>query len=242
MKKWYCVLAVMLLLSGCDMQEANEQATTDKSVELIQFNEAQSGDLLATLHTSMGDIKIHLFPEIAPKAVENFVTHARSGYYNNVIFHRVIANFMIQSGDPSGNGTGGNSIWEVPFADEFSDQLYHFSGALAMANAGKNTNGSQFFIVQNEDGAAYDDSYFERIYIQAQKKQWSNAGFVHSDAVKQVYRELGGAPHLDQQHTVFGQVIEGMDVVKRISEVKTGAKDKPVSDIFITSITIEEVK
>ena len=106
------------------------------------------GEKVAVIKTDKGDIKVRLFPEEAPKAVENFVTHAENGYYDGLIFHRVIKDFMIQGGDPKGTGTGGESIWGKPFADEFSSELHNFRGALSMANAGPNTNGSQFFIVQ----------------------------------------------------------------------------------------------
>ncbi|KAL2004731.1 hypothetical protein VTN00DRAFT_3259 [Thermoascus crustaceus] len=100
----------------------------------------------AILHTTMGDIHLRLFPSAAPKAVENFVTHARNGYYNNTIFHRVIRKFMIQGGDPNGDGTGGESIWGGEFEDEFSSLKHDKPYTLSMANAGPNTNGSQFFI------------------------------------------------------------------------------------------------
>ncbi|KKK18357.1 hypothetical protein P175DRAFT_0476000 [Aspergillus ochraceoroseus IBT 24754] len=100
----------------------------------------------AILHTTMGDIHLRLYPSAAPKAVENFVTHARSGYYNNTIFHRVIRKFMIQGGDPMGDGTGGESIWGGEFEDEFSSLKHDKAYTLSMANAGPNTNGSQFFI------------------------------------------------------------------------------------------------
>lgn len=100
----------------------------------------------AILHTTLGDIHLRLFPSAAPKAVENFVTHARNGYYNNTIFHRVIRKFMIQGGDPQGDGTGGESIWGGEFEDEFSTLKHDKPYTLSMANAGPNTNGSQFFI------------------------------------------------------------------------------------------------
>ena len=96
----------------------------------------------------MGVIKIKLFPEYAPKAVENFKTHAKNGYYDGLTFHRIINEFMIQGGDPNGDGSGGESIWGVPFEDEFSTEVLNYRGAF-MANSGPNTNGSQFFIVQN---------------------------------------------------------------------------------------------
>ncbi len=100
-----------------------------------------------TLHTSMGDISLQLFPEETPRSCENFVVHARNGYYNGLIFHRVIKDFMIQTGDPKGDGTGGSSIWNREFDDEFSRNLRHDRpGIVSMANAGPGTNGSQFFI------------------------------------------------------------------------------------------------
>ena len=102
----------------------------------------------AIMHTSMGDISIRLFADKAPKTVENFVTHAKNGYYNGIVFHRVINNFMIQGGDPTATGCGGESIWGRPFEDEFDVDLHNIRGALSMANAGPGTNGSQFFIVQ----------------------------------------------------------------------------------------------
>ncbi|KAG9789881.1 Peptidyl-prolyl cis-trans isomerase cyp15 [Exophiala dermatitidis] len=107
--------------------------------------QAQTGTS-AVLHTTYGDIHIRLFPDKAPKTVENFVTHARYGYYNNTIFHRVIRKFMIQGGDPLGDGTGGESIWGKEFEDEFSDLKHDKPYTVSMANAGPNTNGSQFFI------------------------------------------------------------------------------------------------
>ncbi|GAB4283174.1 MAG: peptidylprolyl isomerase [Opitutales bacterium] len=99
------------------------------------------------LETNQGPIELKLFEAIAPKACENFETHVRNGYYNGIIFHRVIQDFMIQGGDPTGTGRGGESIWKKPFADEFDkSQTFDRKGILAMANAGPGTNGSQFFI------------------------------------------------------------------------------------------------
>ncbi|KAF3005747.1 hypothetical protein E8E13_006750 [Curvularia kusanoi] len=111
-----------------------------------QANAATPSGTTAVLHTTLGDITLRLFPDAAPKAVENFVTHARNGYYNNVIFHRVIRKFMIQTGDPLGDGTGGESIWGKDFADEFSALKHDKPYTLSMANAGPGTNASQFFI------------------------------------------------------------------------------------------------
>lgn len=124
-----------------------------------QLRQPAAGDTVATIKTSMGDIKVVLFPDAAPKAVENFTTHAENGYYDGVIFHRVIPDFMIQGGDPLGKGIGGESIWGKPFKDEFSRDYHNLRGALCMANAGPNTNGSQFFIVQ---APAVDERFIPR--------------------------------------------------------------------------------
>ncbi|MBR7091565.1 MAG: peptidylprolyl isomerase, partial [Clostridia bacterium] len=110
-----------------------------------QLDRPLPGETVACLHTNYGDVRVRLFAEKAPKAVENFVTHAKNGYYDGLIFHRVIDGFMIQGGDPTGTGRGGESIWGAPFEDEFNLDLRHFRGALSMANAGPRTNGSQFF-------------------------------------------------------------------------------------------------
>jgi len=107
----------------------------------------EAANPIAVFKTTKGEFEVELRPDIAPKAVENFTTHAKNGYYNGLIFHRVIKNFMIQGGDPTGTGRGGESIWGKPFEDEFSpNALFDKTGILAMANAGRNTNGSQFFI------------------------------------------------------------------------------------------------
>lgn len=125
----------------------NEKPTGSGISKVLADKRITSSGSMAILHTTMGDIHIRLYPEHAPKTVENFVTHARNGYYNNTIFHRVIKKFMIQCGDPMGDGTGGESIWGGNFEDEFWDGGKHDRPyTVSMANAGPNTNGSQFFI------------------------------------------------------------------------------------------------
>jgi peptidylprolyl isomerase domain and WD repeat-containing protein 1 len=128
--------------SNRDVQNEKPRTVGGKKKEV---KKAQTGTS-AVLHTSQGDIYIRLFPDKAPKTVENFVTHSRNGYYNSTIFHRVIRKFMIQGGDPLGDGTGGESIWGREFEDEISDLRHDKPYMLSMANAGPNTNGSQFFI------------------------------------------------------------------------------------------------
>jgi peptidylprolyl isomerase len=144
---------------------------------------------IVVLHTNQGDIELELYPDIAPKAVQNFVVKVNQGYYDHTIFHRVIKGFMIQGGDPTGTGRGGESIWGKPFEDEFKPNVvFDKPGILAMANRGPNTNASQFFIT------------------------------------------TAPAPWLNGGYTIFGQVIKGYDVVKKIEGTKTGRLDKPLEN------------
>ena len=149
------------------------------------------------LHTNKGDIKIELDFDKAPVTAKNFEQYVKDGFYDGVIFHRVIKGFMIQGGDPDGTGAGGPG-YTIP--DEFSNDL-HFNkmGVLAMANRGPNTGGSQFFIT------------------------------------------LGPTDWLDNKHTIFGTVVQGMDVVEKIGKVKTGRNDKPVDPVIINTITLEPI-
>ncbi len=194
-----------------------------------QLDRPQKGEPIAIIHTSMGDISIRLFPDKTPKTCENFMTHAKNGYYNGLIFHRVIPDFMIQGGDPTGTGRGGESIWGESFEDEPDIELRHYRGALSMANAGPNTNGSQFFIVQC--------GQVDPRLIQ-QMKGLADQGY--PEEVVAAYETAGGTPHLDFRHTVFGQVYDGMDVVDAIAAVETGPQDKPRQDVVMESVEIRE--
>ncbi|MBQ6264288.1 MAG: peptidylprolyl isomerase [Clostridia bacterium] len=194
-----------------------------------QIRKPVKGDITAVMKTNKGDIKIVFFPDAAEKTVENFVTHAKNGYYDGVVFHRVINDFMIQGGDPTATGRGGESIWGRPFEDEFSVDYHNIRGALSMANAGPDTNGSQFFIVQAK---TVNSSLLQ------QMKQYPES--FPEDTVND-YEKLGGTPHLDFRHTVFGQVYEGLDVVDKIASVQTDSRDKPLDDVVILGVDIEEV-
>lgn len=149
--------------------------------------------------TTQGNVEFKLYPEIAPKTCENFETHVKNGYYDGIIFHRIIKQFMIQGGDPTGTGRGGESIWGKPFEDEVKKEVtFDRPGLLAMANAGRNTNGSQFFIT------------------------------------------VVPCPWLNGNHTIFGEVVEGMDIVTALENVKTGPMDKPVEEQKIIKAYIKE--
>jgi len=190
-----------------------------------QLNEVNEKNPLVTVHTNLGDFTLESFPEVAPKTVENFVTHAKNGYYNGVIFHRVIEDFMIQGGDPTGTGMGGESIYGRTFEDEFSREAFNLYGTLSMANAGPNTNGSQFFIVTAKQ-------------VPAQMlKQLKDGGW--PEEIVEEYAKVGGTPWLDHRHTVFGRVVEGMDVVLKIEGVERNAQDRPLEDVVIESMDVK---
>ena len=196
-----------------------------KMSQFPQLSEVNENNPLVTVHTNLGDFTLELFPEVAPKTVENFVTHAKNGYYNGVIFHRVIEDFMIQGGDPTGTGMGGESIYGRTFEDEFSREAFNLYGTLSMANAGPNTNGSQFFIVTAKQ-------------VPAQMlKQLKDGGW--PEEIVEEYAKVGGTPWLDHRHTVFGRVVEGMDVVLKIEGVERNAQDRPLEDVVIESMDVK---
>ena len=254
-KKMMMILAsstmTLTLFAACGSQEkksskpaSSSSSKVKKKVDLDSLTLPQleasvsKDEYLVKMKTTEGEIEMKLFPKQAPLAVENFVTHAEEGYYNDTIFHRVVKGFMIQGGDPQGTGKGGESIWKGKdknkdsgrgFKNEISKQLYNIRGALSMANAGPNTNGSQFFINQNNedesDGLLYED--YPKKIIKAYKN--------------------GGTPKLDGDYTVFGQVLKGMDVVDKIAnaEVKTsegGEADSSGNSSPVNPVKIEAIE
>ncbi len=194
-----------------------------------QLSAPVKGDKIAIMTTNKGVIKFKLFEKECPKTVENFTTHAENGYYEGIIFHRVIKDFMIQGGDPTGTGRGGESIWGRSFKDEFDINLHNLRGALSMANAGPNTNGSQFFIVQ---AGEVDASLMGQMEAIGEK-------MFPAETIED-YKKVGGTPWLDFKHSVFGQVYEGMDVVDAIAETRVDMLDKPFEDVVIEKIEISE--
>jgi peptidyl-prolyl cis-trans isomerase B (cyclophilin B) len=204
-----------------------ELGLVEKELHFPQMDLTAVQGPIATIKTNHGDMKIKLFPEHAPKTVANFVALSKDGYYDGVIFHRIIKDFMIQGGDPTGTGMGGSSIYGDKFEDEFSMEVFNLRGALSMANAGPNTNGSQFFIVQNSK-------------LPYAAKELERGGWPAPIAT--LYAEKGGTPHLDQRHTVFGQLMDeaSFQILDAISAVETGAQDKPVEDVVIIGVEIED--
>lgn len=188
----FCLTAVTGCAGpGSKTAEKTEPVKADTPLPPADSNKKNS---LAVFETSMGTFKVELFEDKAPRTAQNFISLVNKGFYNGLIFHRVIDGFMIQGGDPKGNGTGGPG-YVIP--DEFHKDLKHTgAGVLSMANAGPNTGGSQFFIT------------------------------------------LDATPWLDGKHAIFGKVVEGLDVVKAIGKVKTGAQDRPQTDVVMKKVTI----
>ena len=258
MKKIISFVALMLVilftLTACGDEEAsnntakktsnttstsNTNSSKEDSEVNVDYNVAAekqmanpvSGETVATIHVKdYGDIKVKFFADVAPKAVENFTTHAQEGYYDGVTFHRVINEFMIQGGDPKGDGTGGESIWGKEFEEELSAELVPYRGSLCMASRGLQNSpslGSQFFITQ----ANYDEEMLSYM---------KNYGYPES--LLEQYKNYGGYLSLYQQYTVFGQVYEGMDVVDKIAAVSTDSNDKPLEDVIIESIEVTTIE
>ena len=181
-----------------EIEEVTEEDEGKENVEEDETEEVKMTNPTAVIETSMGTMKLELFKDKAPKTVENFVKLAKDGFYNGLIFHRVIKDFMIQGGDPNGDGSGGPGY---TIDDEFGPGLKHDKkGILSMANAGPNTGGSQFFII------------------------------------------LEATPWLNGKHAIFGQLVEGEDVLDAIGSVEVGANDKPVEDIIMKKVEILEAE
>lgn len=247
------MIALLFILTGCSSKKEENTAknnsatnktssttntTSNNKEEEFDYKTAaeeqmampKNGETVAIIKVKdFGDIKVKFFKNVAPKAVENFINHSKEGYYDGLTFHRVIDEFMIQGGDPLGNGTGGESIWGQGFGTELDQKLVPYRGSLCMAMSSlPNSIGSQFFITQ----AHYSESMASVL-----KKQG------YSEKLLEEYKEYGGYLSLYMQYTVFGQVYEGMDVVDKIAKVETettseGQEDKPVEDVIIEKITV----
>jgi peptidylprolyl isomerase len=201
MKKIVLTAIAMLFIAftGCNAKDTN--ATTpkmDNKTATLENSDKKQEETLVSIKTNQGEIIVKMFPKVAPLAVENFVTHAKEGYFDGLIFHRVIKDFMIQGGDPTGTGRGGESIWKKEFVNEHSaNVVFDRPFLLAMANHGPNTNGSQFFITTK------------------------------------------ATPFLNGGYTIFGEVVSGQDVVRKIENTKTARADRPVSDQTMIKVSVK---
>ena len=189
------IVILCFLVAGCGAKKQTLSPEIGGATELkTTAVKTEEGIVKVKIETSLGDIQVDLFAKDAPKTVENFVSLANKGFYDGLMFHRVIPDFMIQTGDPTGTGAGDPGY---KFADEFSPKLRHSKpGMLSMANSGPNTNGSQFFITE------------------------------------------AATPWLDNRHSVFGEVTQGMDVVNKIARVQRDPRDKPLQPVLMKKVSV----
>ena len=225
-----CAAAVTALTSCGKSIEVDESKASSKAdtAGIVNFTAPQQGDKIVEMNIKdYGTVTFRMFPEYADKGVENFLALAEAGYYDGLTFHRVIKDFMIQGGDPTGTGMGGESTWGGSFDGGASPHLINCAGALVYANSGSTaTDGSQFYIVT---GNTYTETDFA-----AMKQQ----GYTFSDEAKKIYETAGGAPWLDGGYTVFGQVIDGLDVVFEVQNVETDSNDKPLTSVVMESVKV----
>lgn len=220
------------VIGEAGLKEKSELVQNDRDIKIgAQLDMPEKGEEIAVITMDSGKtIKLKFFPDEAPLAVYNFKKHAADGYYDGLTFHRIIDNFMIQGGDPTGSGMGGESVWGDEFEDQFNENLLNITGSVSMANKGIDTNGSQFFI--NYNPAA--DIPWELLDLDE-----------ITDEYKKFYDEHGGSPHLDgsyspenKGHTVFAQVFEGLDTVKEVISVDVDGSSMPTTPVVIKTVEI----
>ncbi len=227
-------MMVALTMMSCPAINAGGSANEPNKEESTDNNKMTK----VKLETSMGDIVVQLFNE-TPLHRDNFIKLVNEGFYDGLLFHRVIKDFMIQGGDPKSKNAGPNDMlgdgdpgYTIP-AEFVCPKYFHKRGVLAAAREGDQTNperrssGSQFYIVTG------------RLFASDQLRMLEQRmGVKMTDEQIDAYTSVGGAPHLDGQYTVFGEVIEGMDVVDKIQETKVNYADRPVNDIKIIKATV----
>ena len=233
MKKILCLIAAvcLLMLAGCQNHQAVKQdGITVRNGMVVASETVLPKEIKAEIETELGTICVTLHPDKAPLAVENFVGLAKKGYYDGVVFHRIVSDMMIQGGDPLGTGTGGDSIWNLPFPVEWDDSMNFYSGALAMANAG-GKNSSQFFLV--DTSTVLNQDFFDHVASQGQK--------VPESVVKK-YVGKAGLWWLEGGYTVFGHVTEGQEIVHQIeyAALENQNSDRPAEPVKIKTVRILE--
>lgn len=231
----------MLLSTGCKQKTVTLETTdnTDQiagqfipASDVVNFTLPQKGEEIVVMTIKdYGDVKIKLFPEETPKGVENFKKLVESGFYDELIFHRVVDSFVIQGGDPKGNGTGGVDAWgsDTGFAQTISGHLCHVTGAVAYAIGQDKMNKSQFYIVTGEE---VTPDYLQQLR--------DSAGITLSPELTQLYQTAGGAPFLDGGYEVFGQVFDGLEHCLAIQKVAVDANSKPKTPVVIEKAVVTE--
>ncbi len=223
----FLIISISVFASCGSTDEYIERNLIENPGEM-QLMQPVEGETIAVISTDLGNISLRLFPNEAPMAVENFIGLAQQDYFDGITFHRVVQDFVIQSGDAEGTGFGGATIWNnEPYPLEISDNLHHYTGALGIAHSGSGEdNKSQFYIVQTPANSVSNSAAVSLI----------ESGM--RENVAEIYKDIGGTPHLDNKHTVFAQVFEGMDVVDEIAKAQVDSNGQPVTPIYITNVDI----
>lgn len=240
-------LFALVMLAGCSKeqepaQEPEEQAAQEATVGYQ--GEILSGKLEVTISTSLGDITVELDADAAPRTVTNFVELAKEGYYDNLIFHRVIPDFMVQGGDPNGNGTGGRSIFGDTFEDEINAESYGLHKRMLKDEVKDQALPEQLAESSLKDyyemtGYKYN-SELESLPMDSGYLAMANRGPNTNGSQFFIIQRDGGTNWLEGKHTVFGKVTDGMDVVNDIAAVERGANDKPIEDVTFSVVLPEE--
>ena len=258
MRKFFIPIVCLLLLTGCgDKEDAGSASPTPTPVaedptpiDMPELSDAPQydGPILDGTHnvvikTTLGDISVELDADAAPKTVTNFVTLAKDGYYDDLIFHRVIPDFMVQGGDPSGTGAGGESIYGSAFEDEINADSYgldqkklaEVSGGQPLPPELKNASVKDYYELQ---GYAYNDD-LESLPMDRGYLAMANRGPNTNGSQFFIIQREGGTEWLEAKHTVFGKVTDGMDVVDAIAAVERDGRDKPLEPVSYTVEVLE---
>ncbi len=223
-----CLLIILSAATACGANDEYIERNLIKNPNEMQLAQPEEGEIIAVISTDLGNISMRLFPNEAPMAVENFIGLAEQNYFDGITFHRVVQDFVIQSGDAQGTGAGGATIWNnTPYPLEINDNLHHYTGAVGIAHSGTGEdNQSQFYIIQTPNDSVSNSAAVTLI-----------ENGLRED-VAEIYKEIGGAPHLDNLHTVFAQVFKGMDVVDAIAQTEVDENGQPLNAILINDVEI----
>lgn len=237
-------LFALVMLAGCSKEQEPTPVPQQEETATVEYEgEILSGKHMVTISTSMGDISVELDAKNAPKTVTNFVALAKEGYYDNSLFHRVIPDFMVQGGDPNGNGTGGSSVFGETFEDEINAETYGLHKRMLKDEVEDQALPEQLAEASLKEyyemlGYNYNED-FKSLPMDYGYLAMANRGPNTNGSQFFIIQRKDGTPWLEGKHTVFGKVTEGMDIVEAIAAVERGANDKPVEDVTFSVVVSE---